>query len=58
MNHLLVALSYIYVPIKTLLQRQIDNFIDTYGQDSNSLFKDKEGRLIHPLLHIKKDGMG
>lgn len=37
--------SYIF---KTLLQRQIDNFIDTYGQDSNSLFKDKEGRLIHP----------
>lgn len=36
--------SYIF---KTLLHRQIDNFIDTYGQDSNGLFKDKEGRLIH-----------
>ena len=33
---------------KTLLQRQIDNFVDTYGQDSNILFKDKKGRLIHP----------
>lgn len=37
--------SHIY---KTLLQRQIDNFVDTYGQDSNSLFKDNKGRLIHP----------
>lgn len=33
---------------KTLLQRQIDNFIDTFGQDSNSLFKDMKGKLIHP----------
>lgn len=33
---------------KTLLQRQVDNFIDTYGQDSNSFFKDKKGRLLHP----------
>lgn len=36
--------NYIY---KTLLQRQIDNFIDTYGQDSNSLFKDKEGGMMN-----------
>lgn len=32
---------------RTLLQRQIDNFINIYRQDSNSLFKDKRGRLIH-----------
>ncbi len=27
---------------KTLLQRQINNLADTFGQDSNSLFKDKK----------------
>lgn len=41
----MVMSNHIY---KTLLQRQIDNFVDTYGQDSNSLFKDKKGKLIHP----------
>lgn len=33
---------------KVLLQRQIDSFIDTFKQDSNSLFKDIHGKLIHP----------
>lgn len=33
---------------KTILKRKIDNFINTYGEDSNSLFKNAMGELIHP----------
>lgn len=33
---------------ETILKRKIDNFISTYGEDSNSLFKNVTGKLIHP----------
>ncbi|NMF04363.1 DUF6602 domain-containing protein [Clostridium beijerinckii] len=33
---------------RTIIERKIDNFINTYGDDGNSLFKNAKGKLIHP----------
>ena len=33
---------------KTLITRQIDLFVGTFGSDSNSLFKNEKNKLFHP----------